>query len=267
MVDNLNTWRLLKLETHNAFMNMAIDESILQAQIKSLVPNTIRFYGWNPSAVSIGRFQDIAKEVQLDNCRIQGVDIVRRMTGGGTVYHDAVDEITYSVIAQKNDLETEDINEVYSKICSGLGHAIKTLGVEADFNEGSEKACPNLTIKGKKISGSAQAHKKGVVLQHGTLLLKIDLEKMFTFLRVSWAKTPQQVADVAKNKITSLVDELERETSVEEVGEALKEGFEKTFSMHLQAGKLTPFENELTERLYRQKYSTENWNTLGKSQL
>jgi lipoate-protein ligase A len=248
-------------------MNMAIDESILQAQIKSLVPSTIRFYGWNPSAVSIGRFQDIAKEVQLDNCRIQGVDVVRRITGGGTVYHDAFDEITYSVIAQKNDLGTEDIHEIYSKICSGLGHAIKTLGVDANFNEGSEKACPNLTIRGKKMSGSAQAHKKGVVLQHGTLLLKVDLEKMFTFLRVTWAKTPRQVAEVAKGKITSLVDELKRETSVEEVGEALKEGFEKTFNMYLEAGELTPFENELTERLYRQKYSAEIWNTLGKCNM
>jgi lipoate---protein ligase len=263
----LNTWRLLKLENHDGFMNMAIDESILQARMRNLVPNTIRLYRWNPSAVSIGRFQDIQKEVQLGNCRANGVDVVRRITGGGTVYHDAANEITYSVIARKCDLGTEDINEVYNRIYSGFVRAVQTLGVRADFNRGNEKICPNLTIKGRKISGSAQAHKKGFVLQHGTLLLRVDLEKMFTLLRVPWAKTTLQVVNVAQEKITSLREELGKETEIEKVNEALIEGFEQALHIQLEAGKLSPFENELSRRLQREKYSRNDWNNFGKSQL
>jgi lipoate-protein ligase A len=263
----LNTWRLLKLENHDGFMNMAIDESILQARMRNLVPNTIRLYRWNPSAVSIGRFQDIQKEVQLENCRANGVDVVRRITGGGTVYHDAANEITYSVIARKCDLGTEDINEVYNRIYSGFVRAVQTLGVRADFNRGNEKICPNLTIRGRKISGSAQAHKKGFVLQHGTLLLRVDLEKMFTLLRVPWAKTTLQVVNVAQKKITSLREELGKETEIEEVNEALIKGFEQALHIQFKAGELSPFEHDLSGRLQREKYSRNEWNNFGKSQL
>lgn len=266
MISALTIWRLLELETHNAFLNMAIDESVLQARMDNLVPNTVRFYRWNPSAVSIGRFQDIEKEVQLENCGKNGVDVVRRITGGGTVYHSSADEITYSVIVKKDDLATEDINEVYRKIYSGLMQGIQALGLQANFDQGTERACPNLTISGRKISGSAQAHRRGVVLQHGTLLLKVNLEKMFTFLRVPWAQTSTQVVNVAKKKITSLNGEIGRETTIDDVSEALIAGFEKTFEVRLETGHLTPFESDLSERLCRKKYGNSDWNRLGKLQ-
>ena len=255
----------MELETYNAFENMAIDEAILKARIENLVPNTLRLYRWSPSAVSIGRFQEIEKEVQLDNCRKYGVDVVRRMTGGGTVYHDAADEITYSLIATKKDLMTDDISELYARIYSGLAAAIQVLGIRADFDPGSAKACPNLTVNGKKISGSAQVHKNGVVMQHGTLLLRVNLERMFTFLRVPWAETRMQVVNVAKNKITSIDAELGRNVSVAEIGRALADGFEKALDTEFKSGKLTVGELENSKALCKQKYSTDVWNFCGKN--
>jgi len=259
--------RLLKLETHDAYTNMAIDEAILTARIKNLVPNTIRFYRWNPSAISIGRFQNIKNEVHLDNCKKHGVDIVRRITGGGTVYHDAEGEITYSVIANKEDLKAEHITAVYAQIYAGIAEAMEALGLTADFNKGDTKTCPNLTVKGKKISGSAQSHKRGVVLQHGTLLLDVDLEKMFTFLRVPWAKTSMQVVNVAKNRITSMKSELGKNIPFNEATRALIEGFQKALNIRLVDGQLTHYERELTEKLYKGKYATADWTLDGKSQI
>ena len=256
----MSVWRLLKLETYNAFRNMAIDEAILNAKIENFVPNTIRFYQWKPSAVSIGKFQDTEKQVHLDNCRKHNVDVVRRITGGGTVYHDTEDEITYSVIANKEDLKAKDITAVYAKIYAGLAEAIKILGITADFNEGNAKTCPNLTVNGKKISGSAQSHKRGVVLQHGTLLLDVDLEKMFTFLRVPWANTLMEIINVAKHKITSLKKELGKDVSVREAYQALIDGFQKALNIQLASGELTSYEHELAEKLHREKYTTDEWN-------
>ena len=258
-------WRLLKTETYNASMNMAIDEAIMKARIENHVQNTLRFYYWKPSAVSIGRFQNIEKEVQLDNCRKHGVDVVRRITGGGTVYHDSEDEITYSVVANKKDLEAPDITAVYAKIYDGLAEAVKILGLRADFNKGNVKTCPNLMVNRKKISGSAQSHKKGVVLQHGTLLVDVDLKKMFTFLRVPWAKTCMEVVGVAERKITSIKKELKRHVSVEEVKEALVKGFQKALNMELVRGELTLCEKELAEKLCKEKYATDDWNFQGRS--
>jgi lipoate-protein ligase A len=263
----MGAWRLLKLETHNAFMNMALDEAVLRARISERVPNTLRFYRWNPSAVSVGKFQKPENEVYLENCRRLGVDVVRRITGGGTVYHDAEDEVTYSVIARTEDLGVSDVAAVYARIYAGIADALRLLGITADFNEGDAKNCPNLTVKGKKISGSAQAHKSGIVLQHGTLLLNVDLERMFTVLRVPWAKTCIEVVGIAKNKITSVKEELGHAVSVETANNALSVGFKNAFGIQLTDGELTPFERELAEELCREKYATDDWNFYGKSAL
>jgi lipoate-protein ligase A len=263
----MSNWRLLKLETHDAYTNMAIDEAILTARIRNIAPNTIRFYRWNPSAVSIGKFQNIENEVHLDNCRKHGIDVVRRITGGGAVYHDAEGEITYSVVASKKDLKVENINTVYAKFYNGIAEALKMLGIKADFNEGNVKACPNLTVDSKKISGSAQSHKKGVVLQHGTLLVDVDLEEMFTFLRVPWAKTCIEVVSVAKHKITSIKKEVGKDISIKTVEQALVQGFQKALNIKLVNGELTLYERELAEHLHKEKYSKNDWNFHIKSLL
>ena len=259
----MQIWRLLEPETHDAFMNMAVDESILKNRIENSVPNTVRLYCWKPSAVSIGRFQDAEKEVHVEDCTKNSVDIVRRITGGGAVYHDSDGEITYSIVIKRADLGTDDIGEVYAKIYSGLTEALKTLGIGADFNPGDVKACPNLTVNKRKISGSAQAHRKGVVLQHGTLLSRLDLVRMFTFLRVPWAKTCMQVAKIAESRITSIDDEAGRNISTNEIVDALVQGFEKTFKVRLEAGRLTSKELEVADHLRREKYAVEKWNLSG----
>lgn len=246
-------------------MNMAIDEAIFRARIENLVPNTLRFYCWKPSAVSIGKFQNIEDEVYLDTCMKYGVDVVRRITGGGTVYHDAEGEITYSVVADKRDLKARDIADVYAKIYAGIVEALKIFGINADFNEGDAKSCPNLTVNGKKISGSAQCHKREVVLQHGTILLDVNLERMFTLLRVPWAKTCMDVVNVAKHKITSIKKEIGRNISFEEMGRALIEGYKKAFKTELLNGELTSYERGLAEKLCREKYATDAWNLRGES--
>lgn len=260
----MSHWRLLKLTTHDAFMNMAIDEAILTARISDVVPDTLRFYQWRPSAVSIGKFQNLEKEVQLENCKNLGVDVVRRISGGGTVYHDSEKEVTYGVIAQKEGLGAKDIADVYGRIYAGLAAALETLGINADFNEGDAKTCPNLTVDGKKISGSAQCHKAGVVLQHGTVLVEVDLERMFSVIRVPWAKTCMEVVNVAKLKITSITEELGREITPTEIENALTKGFQSTLDGKLENDKLTSYESQLAEKLFA-KYSSHKWTFNGKN--
>jgi lipoate-protein ligase A len=261
----MSSWRLLNLSVHDAFANMAIDEAILTARTENLASNTLRLYCWRPSAVSVGRFQSMTNEVYLDNCREHGVDVVRRITGGGTVYHEADNEVTYSIIADKRELGTEDLAAIYAKIYSGLARAISLMGASADFNEGNAKTCPNLTVEGRKVSGSAQSHRKGVVLQHGTLLLDVDLDKMFAFIRVPWAETRAQVVNIAPRKITSLGELLGRRVAAEEAGQALVQGFREALDAELMQQELTEYERKLTDRLLKEKYTTDDWNLLGKT--
>jgi len=263
----MDVWRLLGLEVGDAFTNMAIDEAILMARIAGKVPNTLRFYRWKPSAVSVGRFQDPFYEVHVENCRKHGVDIVRRITGGGAVYHDYDGEITYSVVVDGKDLGYADMDLIsaYKTVCEGLIEAVRILAITAEFSPLDSKQCPNITIKGKKISGSAQSYKKGMLLQHGTFLMHINHEKMFTFLKVPWAKTLMDVLEVSKKKLTSVQQELELRMSMEEAYQALVKGFEKALKIQLVEEELTSCEWKLAEKIRRNKFSTDDWNFDGKA--
>ena len=261
----MNAWRLLKRETNDAFTNMAVDEAILRARIAGKVPNTIRFFRWKPSAVSLGRFQDIFKEANVKNCRKHGVDFVRRISGGGSVYHDYEGELTYSVIVSKKDLETADVFYAYKLICNGLIEAMKILGINADFDPGDLKHCPNVLVDGRKISGSSQSHKRGVLLQHGTFLVDVNLERMFTFLRVPWAETCMEVVPIARRKITSVKQKVGSNVSLQEAYKALVKGFQKALKIKLIEGKLTTCEKDLAEKLRVEKFATEDWNLRGKT--
>jgi len=255
---------LLSLETNNAFMNMAIDEAILTARSAGQVLNTLRFYRWQPSAVSIGKNQTPENEVYLDACKHQGVDVVRRISGGGTVYHDFEGEVTYSVTAKTADFGTGDITSVYMQIYEAITDALRLLGIPADFSSGDAKNCPNLTVNGKKISGSSQTVTRSVVLQHGTLLRSVDLPKMFTLLKLKDA-TCTQAVDIAKRKITSIQNELGHVIMLETVANALAQGFRAILKIQLEPGELTPYEAALANKLYTEKYATKEWNFSGKT--
>ena len=165
-------WRVIPLEENTAFKNMALDEAVSNAVASGESLPTIRFYGWGPSAVSIGYFQSLEKEVRLQECEKLGVDIVRRRTGGGAVYHDNQGEITYSVIAPQ-EYFPQDIIESYHVICGWIIDALNHLELHAEF-----KPINDIILNGKKVSGNAQTRRNGILLQHGTILYDLDPKKM-----------------------------------------------------------------------------------------
>ncbi len=254
----MKTWRLIPLKTHNAFMNMAIDEAILVSRIKNLVPNTIRFYQWNPSAISIGKNQDINEQIYPKALTKYGVDVVRRTSGGGAVYHDQKGEITYSVTAMKNDLGS-DFTSVYTKIYSAIIDSLRLLGIPADFVKGNIKNCPNLTVDGKKISGSAQTVKRNIIQQHGTLLLNINLNRMFMLLRLKDIDC-ELATKIGKRKITSIQNEVKHPINVNTVVNALKQGFKAILQINIKTDELSPEEVTLAKNLYENKYLPKEWN-------
>lgn len=242
-------WRLIPIETHCAAMSMALDEALCES-VKAGGPPTIRFYRWQPSAVSIGCFQGLEEEVDLVACRRFGVDFVRRRTGGGTVYHDRDGEITYSVAAPES-LFGSDITASYKTICGWLVDAFSQIGIPAEF-----KPINDIITGGKKISGSAQTRRSGVLLQHGTVLYDLDVKKMFSVLRVSQEKISDKMIAAVEDRVTSVKQV--SGASWEETYGAIKEAFTKGKDFY--EGAWT--EEELTgaRELAEAKYSTREWN-------
>ncbi|MEM2843607.1 MAG: lipoate--protein ligase family protein, partial [Candidatus Bathyarchaeia archaeon] len=196
----IEEWRLIELTINDAYMNMAIDEAILTMIQKGESQNTIRFYRWNPSAVSIGYFQSLIEEVNIETCRKLNVDIVRRITGGGAVYHDYNGEITYSVIASTNNPKIPgNILKSYSVLCNGIVLGLKKLGLNSTF-----KPINDIVVNEKKISGNAQTRKLNAILQHGTILIDVNVEKMFNLLKISDEKIKDKMIKSAKERVTSI---------------------------------------------------------------
>jgi len=249
-------WRLLDTGLNDAFYNMALDEAIAIARSRNLVPNTIRFFRWSPSAVSIGYFQSMEDEVDVKVCDEMGIDYVRRRTGGGAVYHDREGELTYSLIVNEDHkLISRDFQETYRTLCSGLVSGLRRLGVPAEF-----KPINDIVAQGKKISGNAQTRGMNVVHQHGTILREVDPALMFKVLKVPSEKIRDKLIKSVKERVTSINALLGREVSFKELKDALIGGFEDSFGIELTLGNITDFEENLAQRLKAEKYAIREWN-------
>ncbi len=243
-------WRVIDYTENNAHMNMAIDEAVSEYVAKG-GPPTIRFYGWKPSAVSIGYFQSLEREVDIKKCDSENVDFVRRRTGGGAVYHDNKGEITYSVIA-KEEIFPKDIIASYKVICSWIINALKSLEIESEF-----KPINDIIAGGKKISGNAQTRRKGVLLQHGTILYSLDLEKMFSLLKVSDEKIRDKM----------IVSSKERVTCVTNFGNIERDRLYRAMLAEFSKGKEVFFDSLSKEEIdmaieLEKKYKSKEWNCL-----
>ncbi len=249
-------WRLLDTGLHDAFHNMALDEAIAIARSKNLVPNTLRFFRWEPSAVSIGYFQSMEEEIDIAACDERGVDYVRRRTGGGAVYHDREGELTYSLMAnQDHRLISRGFQETYEILCSGLVLGLNLLGIPAEF-----KPINDIVVEGKKISGNAQTRRMDVVHQHGTILREVDPSIMFKLLKVPNEKIRDKLIKSVQERVTSINVFLRREVSFQELKEVLIYGFQDALKIKLVPGDLLKSEKELAGRLETEKYATREWN-------
>ncbi|MEM0050436.1 MAG: biotin/lipoate A/B protein ligase family protein [Candidatus Bathyarchaeia archaeon] len=252
----VEVWRLLDTGLRDAYYNMALDEAIAIARSKKLVPNTIRFFRWEPSAVSIGYFQSMEEEVDIEACNRLGINYVRRRTGGGAVYHDRDGELTYSIVVdEEHPLISRDLQKTYEVLCSGLVRGLRSLGVPAEF-----RPINDIVVEGKKISGNAQTRSMGVVHQHGTILRDVNPNLMFTVLRVPSEKIRDKMIKSVEERVTSINKYLKREVSFDELKRALIRGFEEAFNIRLVPGEVTEYEENLAIKLRDEKYSTREWN-------
>jgi len=245
--------RLLETGFADAYFNMGLDEAILESVSSNESLPTLRMYGWNPRAISLGYFQGAAQELDLDACRRKGVAIVRRITGGGAVFHDK--ELTYSfALPESHPLARASILESYEIICSALVQGFSFLGLRTEF-----APINDILLQGRKISGNAQTRKHSCILQHGTILLDVNVEEMFSLLLVPKEKSAGKLIADIKQRVSSLLHALGREVGFEETSEAMIRGFTEALDLDLIHEKPTNAELARAEILAREKFSTDAW--------
>lgn len=248
-------WRIIPLTVNKASVNMAIDSAILDEVSAGRSPPTLRLYRWKPSAVSIGYFQSVNEEVNIEACRKKRVDIVRRITGGGAVYHSYDGEITYSVIIPESyEGIPKDIISSYEVICRGIIKALKWLGLKAEF-----KPVNDITVDGRKISGNAQTRRKGVILQHGTILLDLNIKEMFNVLKVSKEKISDKLIKAVEERVTSLTNVTGMKPDFTKISQLLIKGFSESLKFTYKFNSLTPAEEKLAGEYDKKQFSSTEW--------
>ena len=232
---------------HRGCWNMGFDESLL-VHLPQIGP-TLRFYGWNPPAVSIGYFQSMEEEVNVKKARQLGVDLIRRITGGGAVYHKY--EVTYSITLPQMK---GNILESYRVIDNGIIKALRKLGLNAQH-----QGINDIAVNEKKISGNAQTRKYGGLLQHGTILMEINAEEMFQILRVPEEKLKDKAVNNVKHRVTSLKKE-GITAGFEELQKYLASGFEEALNAKLYEDTLPSEIYDYAKQQEVNKYATREWN-------
>ena len=268
--------RLLNMPKNTAAMNMAIDEAILAAQNEQPNP-TLRFYGWTQPAFSFGYFQDIAAEVDVDTCRAAGIELVKRMTGGGTVVHGW--ELTYTLILPRRTGELS-VADAYQRIGQSLVKAFQKLGIPAQCYAGAvinrtyrandapgavrnhthlteanicltNPAEHDVMSDNKKLAGvSVRRSRNGIMFQG---YISLDMPPLSILARLS--KNPETQERLREKSTAINIDG--RSISRSALIQSISETFEIGIAFKL--GKLSQVEHTQAEILTETKYATAAW--------
>lgn len=238
----------------DAYYNLAVEEAIPRALSLGYGKPTIRFFR-NENAVIIGYFQYAEREVNLREAELLKVQVVRRFTGGGAVYHD-LGNLNYAISLPFTKIIPTDIVEYYRFFLKPIVNALKSLGA----TNASLGGLNDLNIETRKVGGTAASRKWGVAFFHGTLLINTNLGTMARLLTPPLEKLKDKGVTRIRERVVNL-SEILGSIKIEEVVDAIVREFEKTFEAQIEwKDDLTEKELSLAEKLYAYKYTSKEWN-------
>ena len=268
-------WNFINTGSKNPYYNMAMDEALLNFVSRGEIDPVIRFYTWNPATLSIGYFQRLQKEIDIDKVKEKGYGLVRRQTGGRGVLHDK--ELTYSVIVPESHPNMPStVTEAYKIISQGLLEGFKNLGFETYFaiprskeerdklKQPRSSVCfdaPSwyeLVVEGRKIAGSAQTRQKGVILQHCSILQDIDIDDLFDMFKFKNERLKAKMKENFVQKAVAINDISNQHITLNEIENAFEAGFKKGLNIDFKPLELTEKQLEEVQEL-EDKYRSEAW--------
>lgn len=273
-----SAWRFLDTGCGDAAYNMAVDEALLLSHEAGQSPPTLRVYTWSSPTLSLGYAQNVAKEVDTTACREYGVTPIRRPTGGRAVLHDV--EATYSVVMPLQlGRQEASITEHYRRIGLALEAALRHAGLPVILERPSVLKAPprqaspacfaaisryELSVTGRKLVGSAQKRGRRSLLQHGSIPLAMDRNRLFACLRVPAGRREQLLGEAyasmaAVNEVSTV------QLDAAALQRALRHGFTGclTDGAGMIAGDLSALERRVAEELQSTKYNNDAWNLDG----
>ena len=236
--------RYLKNPSTNPYYNMAFDEYCLE----SLPIDEPVFFLWqNRPAVIVGYNQEVNTEVNLDYLKEKGIDLVRRVTGGGAVYHD-LENLNYTIVGRSEDLERD-----YPQYAALMMKALQALGVPATLSGRND-----ILVDGKKVSGFAKRVCKNRLMVHGTLMYNVDVDVLTHVLNPSTTKLQSKGIASVRSRVTNLCNYLPELSDIQ----AFKNRLEEILSNNYLDAEYKLSEADLAniQQLTDEKFATWEWN-------
>ena len=249
-----DTWRVLDLSYPSAFLNLALEEALARSTLSKSFQPTLRLWV-NPPTVVVGRFQDVATELDLKLCEQDGIRIARRFTGGGTVFHDK-GNLNFTIVTRRPRRSVPTTLHEFN--CSVIIHMLSRFGVESVLDP------PNsIMIAGKKISGAAAALGRHFTLWHASILVSTNTALLKQILSTRRSIPNSGFVPSKWQPVTTIETAVGMPVSVEEVKLQLLRSFEELFEAQTEAEGLSDEEEQRTRSLHDEKYSSPDWNFLG----
>ncbi len=263
-------WRLLITDPAPGPWNMAVDEAVARCAADGLSPTTLRFYQWQPGAVSLGRHQPLA-DIDREQVERLGYGLVRRPTGGRAILH--IDELTYSIAGRAEDEALQGaVLDSYNRLSEGLVLGLRRLGLEAAKAPATNRAGPDVSpvcfevpsayeiiIGPHKIMGSAQSRRGGYVLQHGSLPLHGEITRLVEVLAVGEEAEREGLRQTLRQRAATVETLLGRRVTFWEAATVLIDGLSSALGIDLEPGELTPAELDLAHRLEAETFAHPAW--------
>jgi len=251
---------------------MAVDEALAHSARTGISPPVLRLYKWDRPTLSLGYFQKINDEVNLNYCAEHGIPIVRRLTGGRAILHQS-DELTYSFTAPFSRPEfASGLKASYLAISGALMIALRSLGIPADMAPPPRTSRPDrnpvcfqslslaeAAVDGRKIIGSAQKRWHDGLMQHGSIPMTIDTGLLYNALAFESDEARGNAMAAAEYKMAGLL-ELNGNVSTGALTTAIARGFETAFGIALRQDCLAPDEESEAGRLAAERYGSVGWN-------
>ncbi|HJL54976.1 MAG TPA: DUF116 domain-containing protein, partial [Candidatus Thalassarchaeaceae archaeon] len=207
---------------------------------------------FSPPAVLVGHHQVVVQEARVDWCRDHGVDVNRRLTGGGAIYFDST-QIGWELVGATTDFEGIDMTGLTRTVCEAAATGLRELGVAAEFRPRND-----IEVDGRKISGTGGVADDGIFLYQGTVLVEFDIEAMLLALRIPTEKLTPRGLETARDRVTCLSDLLTEVPTAQAIREALTGSFAEALGAEFAPGGLSHSELErLEEKL--PEFESDDW--------
>ncbi|MGC7873341.1 lipoyl protein ligase domain-containing protein [Desulfosporosinus sp. SYSU MS00001] len=238
-----NPWRLLDTGAISAAQNMALDQVILDARSSNQVPNTVRFLQFSPPCALIGYHQAVELEVDENYCHEQGIEINRRLTGGGNLYWDE-SQLGWEIFAPKTTPGIpKRLEDMYRLMCEGVVSGLERLGVKAHFRPTND-----IEVGGRKISGTGGTEMGDIFLYQGSLLTDFDADTMLKALKLPIKKLADKDVKSFKQRVTCLREVLGYLPPLADIKAALAAGISEVLGITLEPGGLMEIEQQRLEK-------------------